>query len=533
MRGIYHPCYDPGSAGNPINSYNCNNTYMPDGNDYSDNTKPDFYENAKQSDLWDSCCMYDSAGCPDQFFANFSPTANLDCGGRPDPTQEFTYFSGSTRMCYKVDWLSVGATVSYLDNLGNTVTVVNPPTESNAIPCSLANSDGDPFHHPMGWSKTGRELSTSPLGALINKDCCINYGCKDDGSYNSGQWNNTGTPPTHTVGDYTTTESYYPGHNSTIGVVSPLTILQSPIMASNYCQLCDLDCNNETVGTNNPGWASCCDYVVPGCTETIGTGNPDIFGNGSYGAWNYNPYATLDDGTCYYVEPIVGCIDDGGMGLSTTGGLLPYAFPLYPGIPANNFDPTANVMGGGCTWTNGCPDQLANNYDPCTDPANVPGCGATYPTVPDMSLCDYDIPGAGPGCRDPQALNYNPLATEDCNGIPGDFSCCSYPVEGCTDPNATNYDPLAINDDGSCEYDISTTQEGVNWLYGSKVLLCRDPLTKEEVLMGVCDQPEIQSEIFIERGKQSVIEPNLRLGEIKTMGGLVNHGYKYFRIKKQ
>ena len=43
----------------------------------------------------------------------------------------------------------------------------------------------------------------------------------------------------------------------------------------------------------------------------------------------------------------------------------------------------------------------------------------------------------------------------------------------------------------------------------------------------------IQSEIFIERGKQSVMEPNLRLGEINTMGGLINHGYKYFRIKKQ
>ena len=106
-------------------------------------------------------------------------------------------------------------------------------------------------------------------------------------------------------------------------------------------------------------------------------------------------------------------------------------------------------------------------------------------------------------------------------------------ITGCMDHNATNYDPYAVNDDGSCEYDISTTQEGINWLYGTKVLLCRDPLTKEEVLMGVCDQPEIQSEIFIERGKQSVMEPNLRLGEINTMGGLINHGYKYFRIKKQ
>ncbi len=53
---------------------------------------------------------------------------------------------------------------------------------------------------------------------------------------------------------------------------------------------------------------------------------------------------------------------------------------------------------------------------------------------------------------DPQAINYNPLATEDCGGPyggvlpvphPQDFSCCTYPTEGCTDPNATNYNPNA------------------------------------------------------------------------------------------
>ena len=88
-------------------------------------------------------------------------------------------------------------------------------------------------------------------------------------------------------------------------------------------------------------------------------------------------------------------------------------------------------------------------------------------------------------------------------------------------------------DDGSCEYVIRPFQDEVNFLNGTPVLLCREPITKEEALMNVAEPPEIQSEIFIERGKQSVMEPNQRLGEIRTMGGLVNYAYGYYKIKEQ
>ena len=63
--------------------------------------------------------------------------------------------------------------------------------------------------------------------------------------------------------------------------------------------------------------------------------------------------------------------------------------------------------------------------------------------------------------------------------------------------------------------------------------LCRDPLTKEEVLMNVCEPTEIQSEVFMERGKQSVFEPNQRLGEVTTIGGLQIYGYGFYNINKQ
>lgn len=55
-------------------------------------------------------------------------------------------------------------------------------------------------------------------------------------------------------------------------------------------------------------------------------------------------------------------------------------------------------------------------------------------------------------------------------------------------------------------------------------------ITKEEVLINVVDSPEIQSQIFIERGKMSAFEPLQRLGEIDNTGDLERYGYGYFKI---
>ena len=56
---------------------------------------------------------------------------------------------------------------------------------------------------------------------------------------------------------------------------------------------------------------------------------------------------------------------------------------------------------------------------------------------------------------------------------------------------------------------------------------------KEEVLLGVVDSPEIQSEIFIDRGKLSGLENLQRLGEVDNLGDLQNYGYKYFKINTE
>jgi hypothetical protein len=57
-------------------------------------------------------------------------------------------------------------------------------------------------------------------------------------------------------------------------------------------------------------------------------------------------------------------------------------------------------------------------------------------------------------------------------------------------------------------------------------------ITRNEHLIGFLDDPVIYSDIFIERGKQSVMERNLRLGEIGSTGELELYGSGFFKVKK-
>lgn len=59
------------------------------------------------------------------------------------------------------------------------------------------------------------------------------------------------------------------------------------------------------------------------------------------------------------------------------------------------------------------------------------------------------------------------------------------------------------------------------------------PITKEEVLLKVMDQTQIQSNVFVERGKNSAYERIQRLGEIDNMGSLISYGYGYFAVTKK
>ena len=120
------------------------------------------------------------------------------------------------------------------------------------------------------------------------------------------------------------------------------------------------------------------DIDVPGCTDA--------------GACNYNPNATVDDGSCDFAS-CAGCTD----------------------ASACNYNPNAVEDDGSC------------EYDSCL------GCT-------DPSACNYDQTAT----QDDGSC----LANDECGVCGGDNSSCS----GCTDPEADNYDANAIVDDGSCEF---------------------------------------------------------------------------------
>ena len=58
-------------------------------------------------------------------------------------------------------------------------------------------------------------------------------------------------------------------------------------------------------------------------------------------------------------------------------------------------------------------------------------------------------------------------------------------------------------------------------------------ITKEEYLFGIISPPEVQSDVFIERGKTTVMGRHLRLSEISNLGELSRYGNGYYKLNKQ
>jgi hypothetical protein len=159
-------------------------------------------------------------------------------------------------------------------------------------------------------------------------------------------------------------------------------------------------------------------------------------------AQNYNPLATIDDGSCVFAAPVYGCTDS----------------------HASNYDPNATVDDGSCVFAAiyGCTDSHASNYNQfatiddgscilpmsgCTDPLATNYHASA--TIDDGSCIFLSKPIEG--CMDPSANNYNPLAEISTNTCTYDIS---KPIEGCMDPSANNYNPLAEISTNTCTYDI-------------------------------------------------------------------------------
>lgn len=58
-------------------------------------------------------------------------------------------------------------------------------------------------------------------------------------------------------------------------------------------------------------------------------------------------------------------------------------------------------------------------------------------------------------------------------------------------------------------------------------------LTKEEYLFGIISRPEVESDVFIDRGSISVMDFHLKLSEIKNIGQLTRYGNGFYKVNKQ
>ena len=212
---------------------------------------------------------------------------------------------------------------------------------------------------------------------------------------------------------------------------------------------------------------------VPGCTIEI--------------ACNYDPSATIEDGSCEFTSCLVlGCTDalacNYDASATVNDGTCDYLSCLVPGCTlanACNYDPAAEVNDGSCEYTScaGCTNEFADNYDPsatvddgscnpiegCTSPQ---ACNFDANANQDDGSCDF-VSCLATGCTVLEACNYDAAAQvndgtcvfpeegRDCDGnclldADGDNVCDGDEVAGCTSETALNFNPLATDDDGSC-----------------------------------------------------------------------------------
>lgn len=101
-----------------------------------------------------------------------------------------------------------------------------------------------------------------------------------------------------------------------------------------------------------------------------------------------------------------------------------------------------------------------------------------------------------------------------------------------TDMNNT-FTAYTINEVMYYDYIDGTTIFFVNSSGFTDENITQTPITKDEALLKIIDQPQIQSNVFIERGKNSVYERILRLGEVDNLGDLINYGYGFFNVENK
>jgi hypothetical protein len=157
-------------------------------------------------------------------------------------------------------------------------------------------------------------------------------------------------------------------------------------------------------------------------------------------------------------------------------------------------------------------DHISSNYT--TIPIIV--TGFTKSSLNDLAQYNGNTNIKGMSFKQNQEVTGTSNTVGVYNGPTNDGLGVSYTING-----IDYYD----YNDGTTIYVAKSSGLTSNWLVSSG-------LTKDETLINVVDQPQIFSNVYIERGKNSVFERVRRLGEVSTIGGLTIYGYKFFNVNK-
>jgi len=174
-------------------------------------------------------------------------------------------------------------------------------------------------------------------------------------------------------------------------------------------------------------------------------GTPEIvLGCALPDACNFDPNATIDDGSCIYA---IGVDDSYSTSVSSPIG----------------FNPVMN--------DDGCAGVVSLQFSGL---CSVPALG-TISVDPYTFVLTYTPNGTGTGvdcfCYEAEDIYvenyqlYQPVTAEICITVTGDA------ISGCTDMAACNYDPDAVTDDGTCDFGNSACADPCNPILG-----CTDPV---------------------------------------------------------
>lgn len=424
-------------------------------------------------------------GCTDPNAINYNPIANVNDGScvYPEPCDD-------NSIAINIQTGVFASEISWsISNADTTVFVAggsyfngNPPTQFICLPdgcytLQLYDSFGD------GWNGGSIDISEDGVSILnatmlngsyiaytlsINSDDCPEIpvlGCtdpladnynqtanEDDGSCTYPFFCDSGIASTLYVCTFSN------GWQVSFDIVDEAgNIVQSINNLSNgsisYFDLC-LDPNQcYTVNMSNAGgatgwnngyfWINAGNYTVinesldPNATSEIAnfsmTGSCGVLGCTDETAVNFNPTATIEDGSCTY--PLT-C--DEGTYVSIDLNVAAFGSEISWMISGDDF-----------FYSDGSyPSNSSQNFELCL----VDGCYT-------LELFDSFGDGWNGGVMTINGLPGGPITATIQTGeyavyviAVGDVECAEPTVYGCTDPQALNYFPYATEDDGSCTY---------------------------------------------------------------------------------